>query len=271
MKNYTVSLKSTRFVSKEVRTSDPSESVTDRQERIKGFDQSVMGRLRVVQIGAGGLGGEMAQGLVRKGVGQLKIFDGDTVELSNLTRQFFYEEDLYKNKAVSLAKNLVKEGVNGTHITAYPFMFQKAIEDKVDLSCDIVICAPDNDEVRMFASRYFYDKAPVIFTGLDEQANTGYVFIQEPGRACIGCAMPDAVNNDRQPCPNTPAVIDLVKIIAGFTLFSVDSTLMNRVRAWNYRQLFLCGSVPDFIKKIDKADGCSLCKGLKRGVRVARP
>jgi molybdopterin/thiamine biosynthesis adenylyltransferase len=259
MGNYTVLLKSTKYLTKEVISSDSSESVTDRQERVKGFDQSIMNRLRVVQVGAGGLGGEITQGLVRKGVGLLKIFDGDTVELSNLSRQFFYEEDLYKNKAISLARNLVKEGVNNSLIIAYPCMVQKAIEEKVDVGCHIVICAPDNDETRIFISRYFYDKVPVIFTGLDQNANTGYVFIQEPGKACIGCALPNAVSNKREPCPDTPAVIDLVKIISGFTLFSVDSTVMKRNRNWNYRQLFLGGFVPEILKNIDKKEDCSLC------------
>ncbi len=260
MKKSIALLKSTRFISREVKTSDPSESATDRQERVKGFDQSIMNRLKVIQIGAGGLGGEIGQGLVRKGVGALKIFDGDTVELSNLSRQFFYKEDLYKNKAISLARNLVKEGVSKSLIAAYPFMVQKAIEDKVDCNCNIVICAPDNDETRIFISRYFYDKAPVVFTGLDQNANTGYVFIQEPGKACIGCALPNAVNNEREPCPNTPAVIDLVKIISGFVLFSVDSTIMKRKRNWNFRQLFLGGFVPEILKQVERREGCSLCR-----------
>jgi len=259
MKKHTASLKSTRFLTREIKSSDPSERATDRQERVEGFDQSIMKRLKVVQIGAGGLGGEIAQGLVRKGVGLLKIFDGDTVEMSNLSRQFFYEEDLYRNKATSLAKNLVKEGVGGSLIMPYPFMIQKAIEDRADMCCDIVICAPDNDETRIFISRHFYGTAPVVFTGLDRNANTGYVFVQEPGEACIGCALPNAVGNRREPCPNTPAVIDLVKIISGFVLFSIDSTVMRRKRNWNYRQLFLGGFVPEMLKTVDRKKGCSLC------------
>ncbi|MFC1893599.1 ThiF family adenylyltransferase [Chloroflexota bacterium] len=56
-------------------------------------------------IGAGGLGSPVALWLVRKGLGTLTIYDGDTVDLSNLHRQLFYKEDLYKRKAIQLAKN----------------------------------------------------------------------------------------------------------------------------------------------------------------------
>ncbi len=260
MTKYTASLKSSKFISRQVK-SDPHESVTDRQERIHGFDQSRMDRLVSLLIGAGGLGGEISHGLLKKGIGGLTISDEDTVELSNLSRQFFYEEDLYKNKATSLARNLVKEGVNGTLICAYPYMIQKVIEDGTDVNCDIVVCAPDNDETRIYVSKYFHPSTPVIFTGLDQNANTGYVFIQEPGKACIGCALPNAVNNEREPCPNTPAVIDLVKIISGLVLFSIDSTVMKRKRNWNFRQVFLGGFVPETMKDIEKRKDCALCSG----------
>lgn len=251
MEEFAVSLKSVRFYCREIKSKDPSgASITDRQEKIPGFKQDIMNKLTVILIGAGGLGGEIGEGLVRKGVGCLKIFDGDTVELSNLNRQKFCEEDLYQNKAVSLAKNLVKFGVRKTELIAYPYMFQKAIEDGVDVASQIVICAPDNDPTRIFVSKHFHETTPVIFTGLDHLANTGYVFIQEPGKKTIFEALPNVVKKKRNPCPNTPAIIDILKIISGFVLYSVDSVMMERQRNYNYRQIFLCGYVPEIIKTI---------------------
>ena len=248
MEKSTVSLKSVRFYCKEIKDTSAG-SITDRQERVSGFKQEIMNGLTVVLIGAGGLGGEIGEGLVRKGVGCLKIFDGDTVELSNLKRQRFYEEDLYKNKAICLAKNLVKEGIRKTELIAYPFMFQKTIEENIDTNCDIAICAPDNDETRIFVSRFFYKTTPVIFMGLDRQANTGYIFIQEPNKTSFLDAFPKSIDKKRNPCPNTPAIIDIVKIIVGYVLFAIDSVVMDRKRNWNYRQLFLCGFVPD-VKRV---------------------
>ncbi len=248
MEKSTVSLKSVRFYCKEIKDTSAG-SITDRQERVSGFFQETMNKLTVVLIGAGGLGGEIGEGLVRKGVGCLKIFDGDTVELSNLTRQKFFEEDLYKNKAVSLAKNLAKQGIRKTEIIAYPVMFQKAVEDNIDTTCQIVICAPDNDETRTFVSQYFYKISPVIFTGLDVQADTGYIYIQEVNKTCFVDAFPNIINKKRNPCPNTPAIIDIVKVISGFVLFAIDSLTMARKRNYNYRQIFLCGFAPEVVKR----------------------
>jgi molybdopterin/thiamine biosynthesis adenylyltransferase len=244
------SLRSVKYYCREIKPEDTSgESTTDRQERIPGFRQEIMNQLRVVLIGAGGLGGEIGEGLVRKGAGCLKIFDGDTVELSNLSRQRFYEEDLYKNKAICLAKNLVSEGIRKTELIAYPVMFQRAVEDKIDTSCDIVICAPDNDETRVFVSKHFLETTPVVFTGLDRMANTGYISIQEPGKRSYLDDFPNAMNKRRVPCPNTPAIIEIVKIVAGYVLFAVDSVTMGRKRNWNFRQFFLCGTVPEIIRE----------------------
>lgn len=257
MKNSTAWLKSAKYQAQGISNAE----VSYVQEKVPGFDQSVMNRMRVLLIGAGGLGSEIAQGLLRKGVSQLKIFDGDNVSLTNLTRQYFYKCDLGKNKAICLGKNLLDEATRKTEIISYPFMFQKGIEEKIDMSSDVVVCAPDNDETRVCASKYFLRNTPVIFTGLDEEATTGYVFIQEPGKACIACARPDATETrgERNPCRQAAAIIDLGKIISGIVLFAVDSTLMGRKRDWDYRQIFIAGFLPETLKRIEKRKGCSIC------------
>lgn len=99
---------------------DPHFGVAARHRGIAGFEQAALTRAVVLLIGAGGLGGEIGEGLVRKGVGELHIFDGDTVEASNLNRQRFTAADLGKNKALCLARNLQLEGYLGTVITGYP-------------------------------------------------------------------------------------------------------------------------------------------------------
>jgi len=270
MNRYITCLKSVGYLAQGIISQDPSENVTDKQEKVFGFNQSVMNNLRVLQIGAGGLGGEIAQGLVRKGVGTIKIFDGDTVSLSNLSRQFFYKEDLCKNKAISLGNNLVKESIRKTQIIAYPFMFQKAIEDEVDISCDVVICAPDNNEVRIYVSKLFYNKTPVVFTALDREASTGYVLIQKPKGACFGCIYPNAVTDTREPCPNTSAIIDLVKIIAGFVLFAVDASVMERKSNWNFRQVFVNGFAPEVVRIIERKKDCPLCGPSRIGMTTKK-
>jgi len=53
--------------------------------------------------GLGGLGSNVAVSLVRSGLGKLIVADYDTVELSNLNRQFYFLEDIGKKKTEALA------------------------------------------------------------------------------------------------------------------------------------------------------------------------
>lgn len=237
-------------------------AVTDRQERVPGFNQKALARTPVVMIGAGGLGGEIGEALVRKGVGEIAIFDDDFVEPTNLSRQHFYSSDLYKNKAKRLARNLAREGFSGTVLKGYGLRFQDALEAGIDVPGNVAIVCVDNNPTRVAASCFYRGQGiPVIFTAVSREADHGYVFIQKAGNACFGCVFPDSVNDDTYPCPGTPAVKDILKVVAGIVAYGVDSLLMERRRLWNYKSIFLDGSIPGSDWKIAKRKDCKLCQG----------
>ena len=56
--------------------------------------------------GCGGLGSNAAVALARAGVGRLILVDPDTVELSNLNRQHFFQSDVGRVKVEALADHL---------------------------------------------------------------------------------------------------------------------------------------------------------------------
>jgi ubiquitin-like 1-activating enzyme E1 B len=56
---------------------------------------------RVLMVGAGGIGCELLKNLVLTGFGEVHIVDLDTIDLSNLNRQFlFRQEHIKKSKAL---------------------------------------------------------------------------------------------------------------------------------------------------------------------------
>src|SRR6266404_3134611 len=92
----------------------------------------------------------------------------------------------------------------------------------------------------LVASRYFRAKhIPVIFTAVSRDADHGYVFIEESDGPCIACLFPDMVNDDRYPCPGTPAIADILQAVGALAAYAVDTVLMDRPRAWNYRRVSL--------------------------------
>ncbi len=69
--------------------------------------QSKLLNAKLIIIGCGGLGGEVAVHLATAGIGKIELIDFDTIDITNLHRQvFFKEKDIGKAKAETLAKYL---------------------------------------------------------------------------------------------------------------------------------------------------------------------
>ena len=236
-------------------------SPTSRQELLCGFEQAELSYATIALLGAGGIGGEIGEGLARKGVGRLYLYDGDIVEITNLNRQRFFPEDIGNNKAISEAKNLVRECVFSTVLRGYPHMFEEAVRLNLVEPFTTAVVGLDSNGGRKFSAAHFLERnIPAIFTAVSTDALHGYVFVQEPGKACWGCAFPEAVKSDREPCPGSPAVKDILKVMAGIVLFAIDTLLMKaRHREWNMTEVFLDGSVPHGSRMVEKRPDCLIC------------
>jgi hypothetical protein len=96
---------------------------------------------------------------------------------------------------------------------------------------------------------------------VSESADFTWCFVEEPHResACVGCVFPRiaAAAGERQQCRPTPAVLDVLLVVAGMALYAVDSLLMGRPRGWNYRDVHLIwGAAEAFVTP---RKGCLLC------------
>jgi molybdopterin/thiamine biosynthesis adenylyltransferase len=213
----------------------------DRYTRIPGADRDALRQAHIALVGCGGLGGEIAHGLVRKGIGQLTLCDHDAVDASNLPRQFFTARDLGKNKAHALARNLRDQATDRTQITAHAVSFQDLQAADQAPACQVAVVGVDNNATRIAAAaHYLAQGTPVIFLAVDAEAARGYVFVQtsSPDRPCFLCLFPDAAHDNRiYGCAG--ASIEMLKITAGLALYAVDSLLMARPRPWNYKAVYL--------------------------------
>ena len=237
----------------------------DRQRKIAGFDQEIFSSSSVACIGAGGIISQIAPTLVRKGIGKITLVDDDLVEISNFNRQRFYIYDVGRNKAIALAENLQRECIAETEIVGIPLRFEEAVASEVDLACDVAICGVDNNPARVAASRYFRSsKIPVIFTAVSRDGDHGYVFVQDRIGPCIACLFPDMINDDRYPCPGTPAIADILQAVGSLAVYAVDTLLMQRPRAWNYRRISLSDGTTDGAALVPAREGCQICGSKQR-------
>lgn len=243
---------------------NPIAGAEDRQKLIPSFDQAAYSRSRVSCIGAGGLISHVAPTLVRKGIGGLALIDDDAVEISNLNRQRFYRKDIGQNKAVALAQNVQPECIVATELAGFPVRFQEAIASGLDVSCDVAICGVDNNPTRVAASKYFRaHRIPVIFAAVSRDGDHGYVFVQDCEGACIGCLFPDMADDERYPCPGTPAIADILQSVGALVVYAVDSLLMLRPRTWNYRRIALSDGGLDGSATILTRNDCRVCGGAR--------
>lgn len=237
--------------------------VSDRQDRLEGYSTKTFNQKSVALIGAGGMGSAFGLGLTRKGIGRLVIIDDDTVELTNLHRTIYREEDLFLPKAVRLAKALSREGFLGTQLVGHHVAFDETVADAlIDDSVDLAIVAVDNDMTRVVASRYFRRRQiPCIHAAVNEEATFGWCFLELPGEACVACVFPDIVeaSSEPRPCTPVPAVYNILLSIAGPVLQAVDSVLMERPRGWKFHSIHLVGTVPGIIGPVSQRPGCKLC------------
>lgn len=247
------------FEGRTVKNPDHRFALTDRQELVPGFNQAALAHASAVVIGCGGLGSNLAYGLVRKGIGRLMLFDRDVVDATNLPRTHFFERDIFKNKAHRLARNLAEHSTCGTRFDAYALHFQDALATGVTFPVTAAFVLVDNRRARNEASIYFGErKIPVIFAAVDLAAEHGHVFVQEPGKACFRCAFPKATGELKLPC-RAPAAIDILQVVAGLAGYAFDTLIMDRRRAWNFRNVHLAGFAPGDETLIPRNPQCELC------------
>ncbi len=103
----------------------------------------------VLVVGAGGLGGPLLYALAGAGVGRLRVVDGDTVSLSNLNRQFLFDQaDLGRPKAEGAARRLSAFNRDITVEGAAAWLDQTNGAELVK-DCQLAVAAVDNLSARL--------------------------------------------------------------------------------------------------------------------------
>jgi adenylyltransferase/sulfurtransferase len=121
----------------------------------------------VVIIGAGGLGSNFANHFVRAGFKRVRIIDKDKVELSNLQRQWTYDEDdIGSYKAESALKKMSKVNSSIQIEAIVAEVNETNIKDLIK-DFDIVMDATDNFKIRYIIDDICFElKKPWVFTGI---------------------------------------------------------------------------------------------------------
>ncbi|KAF2448057.1 ubiquitin-activating enzyme E1 3 [Karstenula rhodostoma CBS 690.94] len=150
-------------------------------------------RARVLMVGAGGIGCELLKNLVLTGFGEIHIVDLDTIDLSNLNRQFLFRKEHIKKSKALVAKESAGKFNPNVKIEAYHDNIKDPSFNVAWFSkFDIVFNALDNLEARRHVNKMcLAADVPLIESGTT--GFNGQVQVIQKGKTqCYDCTPKDA-------------------------------------------------------------------------------
>ncbi len=198
----------------------------DRQIRVWGVEaQERLKKATVAVVGLGGLGSPVATYLAAAGVGKLILVDSESVELSNLNRQFLHwTTDMGRLKVESAAEKLRKLNPN-VQLEVY-FKRIDTLEDALEIAskADVVVDCLDNWKTRFLLNEACVAlRKPLVHAAV--RGLYGQLMVVKPGEGpCLRCVFPTEPREER-PFPivgPTPGVLgsleaqEVLKLLTGY-------------------------------------------------------
>lgn len=157
------------------------------------IDTGVIAGKKVVFVGAGSVGSQIALHLAQSAVGNFTLLDPDTFSAANLARHACDMRDLarFKTKAV---RDLILRRNTRANIQTYEedFLalawFEQAERFK---GADLVIASTDSTPVQFMVNEVCHSlRVPTLFIGCYERACAGEILFVVPGQTtCFNCCM----------------------------------------------------------------------------------
>ncbi len=190
-----------------------------RQILFPGIGETGQQRLldaRVAVLGCGALGSFQAGCLARAGIGFLRIIDRDYVELSNLQRQWLFDQQDAEQglpKAIAAARKLAT--IN-SDIRVEPVVADVSATNVDDLVADVelILDGTDNFETRYLINDYAVNRGlPWIYGAA--LASYGIAMSIVPGQtACLRCIYPDPPPGAQPTCETAGVLGPITSLIA---------------------------------------------------------
>lgn len=165
-------------------------SRSDRQERVEGWQQDALKQGKIAIIGAGALGNYVGMICAAYGIGNIDIYDFDTIELHNLARQIAFTEDdaLQKRKKCEALSERMSNLNSEIVVNGYD---DEITADNVDMllgmgEYDVIVDATDNLWARYYLNRFAIENdIPLVHMG--SSPTGGEICVVTRQTACLNC------------------------------------------------------------------------------------
>ena len=166
-----------------------------RHDLIDWFPSELVKKAHFAVIGCGAVGNEVSKNLALLGVGNISLYDLDTIEIHNLTRSvLFRERDVGRSKAEVSAQRLAELDPN-ISVTYHHGDFWDTLGFDDVSNFNGIICCVDNFEARLKLNNLArISSVNLINTGIDSKYSVVEVFpfSRSHNLACYECGLPDS-------------------------------------------------------------------------------
>ena len=201
---------------------------------IKG--QKKLSDAKVLVCGAGGLGSTVIVNLASLGVGHIGIIDNDTVELSNLNRQYIHNLSSLKHPKTDSAKAWVQNYNRDIQTETFKIRLDKKNYIEIVAKYDILADCFDSFESKFLLNDIAIQTGkPLVHAGVSEFKGQVMTILPKKS-ACLRCLMPDASYTENYVAKGvvSPAVsaiasiesMEILKLILGKGSLLTDKILI---------------------------------------------
>jgi adenylyltransferase/sulfurtransferase len=159
-----------------------------------------LSKIKVLQIGTGGLGSPCSLYLTAAGIQELTIIDDDTLDISNLQRQILFNETQIGNNKVDAAKEVLSKLNSEVKINIFKEYVDENSIKKYLKGQDFMVDCSDNMKTKFLVNKAAVEnKIKAVIAGIKDFY--GQIITINPGEtACYQCVFPDP--EDIKPDPN---------------------------------------------------------------------
>jgi molybdopterin/thiamine biosynthesis adenylyltransferase len=180
--------------------------------------QEKLSKIRVLQIGAGGLGSPFALYLVAAGIKELTILDNDTLSISNLQRQILYKESQIGREKVLAAKESLTSLNSEVKINAYnEYVDENSVVKHIENKDFIVDCS-DNFKTKFLVNEIAVNYGvKAVIAGIKDFYGQ-IITINPKNTACYECIFtkPNIIDSTEGPLPVigvTPGILGTLEAL----------------------------------------------------------
>jgi len=171
---------------------------------ISWWDRKIVENAKILVVGAGALGNEVAKNLTLMGIGNLFIVDFDTIEAANLSRSTLFRESDSGRKKAEVVAARIKELNPNVKVQYLHGDITNQLGLGVIRRMNVIVGCLDNREARLALNRFCYwMNQPWVDGAIQELLGLVRVFVPGQG-ACFECSLTEQARRDlavRYSCP----------------------------------------------------------------------